>query len=137
MMFWFWMIIALILGIGELMTVEFLLLWFALGAVLAGLLAEVLPFLYQVAAFVLTSFFLTILSRKLIHRREVRTNISALSGKEALVVEMVQKLYCDRGLVKVDGELWRAYTDGEEIPAGKTVIVQEVVGVKLRVVPKR
>lgn len=135
-MFWFWMILAIILGIGELMTVEFLLLWFALGAVVAGFIAKILPFIYQLSGFVGVSFLLTVLSRKVVHHKEVRTNISALIGKEALVTETVQKLYCDRGLVKIEGEIWRAYSDEEEIPVGKTVIVQEVVGVKLKVAPK-
>lgn len=136
-MFWFWIILAIILGIGELFTVEFLLLWFALGAVAAGATAKVLPFLYQLSVFVLVSFVCTILSRKLIHHKEVRTNVSALIGKEAIVTETVQKSYCDRGLVRVEGEIWRAYTDEDDIPAGKMVIIQDVVGVKLKVTAKR
>lgn len=136
-MIWFWVIVSIFLGIGELLTVEFLLLWFALGAAAAAVIAKFLPFVYQLGGFVLVSFLLTVLSRRLLNRKEIKTNIAALIGAEALVIETVQRVYCDKGLVRVCGEVWRAFSDDEEIPAGQRVEILDVVGTKLKVTAKR
>jgi membrane protein implicated in regulation of membrane protease activity len=39
------------------------------------------------------------------------------------------------GYVRVDGELWRAETAGDEIPAGADIVVREVRGLTARVEP--
>jgi len=53
----------------------------------------------------------------------------ALVGKEALAVEKVSP---KRGMVRVEGELWIAYSD-EEYEAGETLKVLEVKGMQLKV----
>lgn len=131
---WIWIVLAIFLGIGELITVEFLLLWFALGAIIAAIIANFYPFVYQLFGFVLVSFCFTIFSRKIVLRRNgAKTNVSALIGKEGLVVETVKQAYCDHGLVKVGGELWRAFTEEGEIAPGSTVTIIKVLGTKLKV----
>lgn len=136
-MLWFWIILAIFLGIGELITEGFLLLWFALGAGVAAVMAKFLPFIYQLGIFVVISFLLTVLSRTVLNRNPAKTNVSALLGQEALVIETVQPCYCDRGLVKFRGEFWRAYCEEGTIPAGTTVIIMEINGVKLKVAPSK
>ncbi len=131
---WIWLILAIFLGIGEIMTVEFLLLWFCLGAVAAAIVANFYSFVYQLLIFVFVSLVFIIFSRRIIfHRNSVKTNISALIGKEAVVVEKVGPFYCKPGLIKVNGEFWRAYSEEEVIDPGVTVIIVEVDGVKLKV----
>lgn len=134
-MIWFWLILAIFLGIGEILTVEFFLLWFSVGAIGAAATACFYSFVYQLLVFVLLSLILVIYSRKMIlGKNETKTNVGALVGKSALVIEAIQKIYCDRGLVKINGEIWRAYTEEEEIPAGKMVTIIEVSGTKLKVI---
>ncbi len=131
---WLWLILGIFLGIGELVTVQFLLLWFALGAFAAAVTAIFYPFVYQLLVFVLISVIFTISSRKLVlWKNGTRTNVDALIGKEALVIETVQRVYCDRGLVKIHGEAWRAYCEDGEISVGTTVKIVEVNGTKLKV----
>lgn len=132
---WLWIILAIFLGIGELLTVEFFLLWFCLAAIGAAITAYFYPFVYQLAVFVLLSLILIIYSRKVIlGKNEARTNVEALVGQKALVIEPIQKIYCDRGLVKINGEIWRAYTEEGEIPQGMMVTIIEVNGTKLKVI---
>lgn len=132
---WFWLILAIFLGIGEILTVEFFLLWFCVGAIGAAITAYFYPFVYQLLVFVLLSLILVIYSRKVIlGKNETKTNVEALVGKNVLVIETIQKIYCDRGLVKVNGEIWRAYTEGEDIPVGTMVTITEVSGTKLKVI---
>lgn len=134
-MTWCWWILAIILAMGEMVSVQFVLIWFALAAGGTAILANFIPFLDQLISFVGLSFLLTVFSRKIVFPRgSAKTNIAALPGREGVVLETVQKIYCDKGLVKVDGEVWRAYTEGETILVGRKVIVQGIDGVKLRVV---
>lgn len=130
---WLWLVLGIFLVFGELLTREFFLLWFALGAFLAGILAFFLPFGYQ-----LLSFFFSMILRFLfwkinLDKKEPKTNLDTLVGKEAIVVETVQRVYCDRGLVKLNGEIWRAYCEGDSILAGTNVLIVEVSGAKLKV----
>ncbi|MCK4260704.1 MAG: NfeD family protein [Halanaerobiales bacterium] len=131
---WIWLILAIFLGIGELLTVEFLLLWFCLGALAAAVVANFYSFVYQLLIFVLISAVFIIFSRKVIWRRkEIKTNISALLEKEGVVVETVGPIYCKPGLIKFNGEFWRAYSEEEVIHPGVAVIIVKVDGVKLKV----
>ena len=127
-MSWFWLSLGVFLGIGELLTREYLLLWVALGAFVAGVSALVLPFVYQLMIFLTISYSFTISFKK--NRRKTR---DTLVGKEAIVVETVQRVYCDRGLVKIDGDFWRAYCDQDEIFKGTIVTIVQVNGHKLKV----
>lgn len=134
-MTWLWWILAIVLGMGEMISAQFVLIWFALGAAGAAIMANFVPFLHQLLTFVGLSFVLTVLSRQIIlPKGAAKTNIWALIGKKGVVMETVQKIYCDKGLVKVDGEIWRAFCDEEFIAVGHTVRVLGVDGVKLKVV---
>lgn len=130
---WFWLSLGIFLGVGELLTREYLLLWVALGALVAGISALVLPFVYQMIIFLLISLCLTVLSRKKNLEENGTKTRDSLVGKEAIVVETVQRVYCDRGLIKIDGDIWRAYCDQDEILVGTIVTIVEVNGNKLKV----
>ena len=127
-MSWFWFGLGIFLGIGELLTREYLLLWVALGAFVAGISALALPFVYQLMIFLMTSLSLTVSFKK-----NKRRAPDILVGKKAIVVETVQRVYCDRGLIEIDGEIWRAYCDQNEIFKGTVVTIIEVHGNRLKV----
>lgn len=136
-----WLVLAVVLGIVEIVTSGFFVLWFALGAVASALAAalgaDLIP---QFVVFVVVSAVLVVFTRplvqRLVERRRpaYRTNVSALEGRVGTVVSEVRPLEVT-GLVKVGGEVWTAVTDGGSIPAGVTVVVDRVDGVKLYVRP--
>ena len=136
-----WFLLAAALVVGEIFTPTFFLgalAVAALGAAAAGFLGASL--LVQVLTFAVAAGIGTALARPLAERylhsgvRSLPTNVAALIGAEARVTESIDR---DRmGRVKVRGDDWRAVSeDGSAIEAGARVIVTEVDGTTLHVVP--
>jgi len=136
-----WLVLALILGVAEILTTGFFVLWFAIGAV-AGAVAAAFggALLVQFVVFLAVSGVLVVFTRPVVQRfverrrPAYRTNVSALQGQVGTVVREVKPLGVT-GLVKVGGETWTAVTAGGPIPKGTTVVVEQVDGVKLYVRP--
>ncbi len=136
-----WLVLAVVLGVAEILTAGFFVLWFALGAVAAAAAAalglEVVP---QVVVFLAVSGLLVLFTRPVVQRvvegrrPAYRTNVSALVGQVGTVVKEVRPLD-PAGLVKVQGEVWTAVTRGGAIPEGAAVVVEAVDGVKVIVRP--
>jgi membrane protein implicated in regulation of membrane protease activity len=128
-----WIIAAVALAGGEMLTLTLFLGPLALAAVLAALVAlgggsvEL-----QVAAFVAGSVASLAIVRPIARRHlrtpaHIRTGAAALIGQSATVLERVDR---DRGLVKIGGEVWTARTYDEEhvIEPGKRVEVLKIEG---------
>jgi membrane protein implicated in regulation of membrane protease activity len=128
-----WLIAAVVLGIGEILTTGFFLAPFAVGALAAALLSAVGAGLaISLAVALLVSLVVLSALRPLAraHRRmppQIRTGTAALVGREALVLERTTE---DHGVVKLEGEHWsaRAYGDGEVFEPGQRVQVVEIRG---------
>ena len=137
---WIWVGIAVVLGIGELLTAGFFLLPFAVGAAAAAILAFLGVNLgLQLVTFVVISVvFLAVLQR--FAKQEQRdgpepAGAGRFPGKHAFVLEPVNRVE-GTGSVRVDTEQWRATTDGDgEIPVGEEVVITEVRGTRLVVEP--
>ncbi len=134
-----WVLVGIGLIIGEIFTLGFFLLWFGVGAFLAAGLALLgLGSIYQMLSFVLISFILIVSSRTIfkqfLFRKEVSisTNIEALIGQEALVMQMIGGK-SKRGLVKIEGETWSAISEEGIIEQDEVVRVKGVVGNKVLV----
>ncbi|MDN5325913.1 MAG: hypothetical protein PWP41_609 [Moorella sp. (in: firmicutes)] len=133
-----WVAIAIALIIAEIFTLTFYLILFAAGALGAALaMALGLPLAFQVGVFVVISvtlavFVQPILKRTLVLNHQGRpSNTGALIGQQGYVVEEVT---ADRGLVRVNGEVWSARSlDGQILNAGAPVRVVQVEGAKLLV----
>jgi membrane protein implicated in regulation of membrane protease activity len=131
----FWAIAAVILAVGEVLTVSFFLFPFALGCVAAALVDLVGGGSgLQAGAFVvLTGLGLGVV--RPIARRHVtmppalRTGTAALVGCTAVVTETIHN-DAGRGAVRLEGEVWsaRAYDDDEVIEAGTRVTVVDIKG---------
>ena len=131
-----WVVLAVALAIGEAFTATFLIIFFAAGALAAaGAAALGAPLLLQIIVFALVSALSVGAIRPIIrkHQRsalesgETPFGIEAIEGSQATVIEEVDD---DRGLVKIDGELWSARSfDGQEkyLP-GQRVRVMKVRG---------
>ena len=114
--------------------------WFAVGALLAMLLAMVGgPVWLQVTAFILVSAALLALLwplvRKYLNPNVEKTNVDAIVGSAGLVTAAIDNLLA-QGQVKLGPMEWSARsTSGEPIAAGTTVRVDRIEGVKVFVTP--
>jgi len=133
---WIWMIIAAIFVVGEIFTAGFFLLWFGVGAAVAGILALLgLSFGWQLAAFVVVSLVLFTSSRRFAERfsKKQPPGIGAdrFIGKQGVVLEDVDNVK-NIGRVRLDKEEWRADSEsGTAIPAGTQVEVVRLDGTHL------
>jgi len=135
-----WIILAIVFLAVEFGTVALISLWFVGGSVAA--LAVCLlggPLWLQVLVFGLISLALLLLVRpflkKYIDPKKVRTNVDAMRGRQAVLLETVDNLAAT-GSLELSGVVWTARSaDGSVIPAGTVVTVQGVEGVKLLVLP--
>lgn len=138
-----WFIGGVIFIIAELVTSGFVLLWFGIGAIAAGLLAVFgLGLSFQITTFLVVSSLLTIASRTIFEKffmRDapgggIRTGIDSLPGQVGMVVQASQGAL-NEAAVKVYGSTWTAYpAPGEEpLREGEQVEVDRVEGAVLYV----
>jgi membrane protein implicated in regulation of membrane protease activity len=131
-----WLIAACVLGVGEMHQGGFYLAPFALGALLAAIVALVgAGAVVSAVVFVLASALVFTTLRPVARRHRhlppsIRTGAAALVGRPAIVLERIAN---DEGVgcVKIDGgEVWtaRAFDDHEVIDAGERVEVVEIKG---------
>jgi membrane protein implicated in regulation of membrane protease activity len=143
--FWiFWTILGAILIVAEIFTTGFVLLWFGIGALVAGLagLLGVTSVPLQFLIFAIVSIALTAASRTIFvnyFSRErtggdLKTGADALPGKIGTVVTSSRGALHE-GAVKVFGSTWTAYpAEGEEpLEAGDRVEVDRVQGASIYV----
>ena len=134
-----WIVGALLLAVGEILTGGFVLLWFALGAFAAALCALLGGTLnVQLVAFGVCSLLLFAASRTIFRKVLMRgqpgraTNLDAMIGKQAEVIDAVGP-GLRPGTVKVGGETWQAISAGAGLGQGSLVIIESIEGLKLRV----
>jgi membrane protein implicated in regulation of membrane protease activity len=131
-----WLVIACLLGIGEMHQGGFYLLPFAIGAALAAVVSLLgVGALLSGVLFVVTSGVVVGAMRPVArrHRRlppPIRTGAAALVGRRATVLERIAN---DEGVgcVRIEGgEVWtaRSYSEDEVIEAGERVEVVEIKG---------
>jgi membrane protein implicated in regulation of membrane protease activity len=130
----FWILLAVVLAAGEIMSVSFFLAPFAVGALLgaaadlAGANAVVAVAVFLVSSGLLFGIVRPIGRRHLQTPARLRTGTAALIGQTAIVTQLIDN-DAESGAVRLDGELWtaRAYDD-EVIEAGHRVHVVEIKG---------
>ena len=131
-----WIVLAIALAIGEAFTATFLIIFFAVGALAAaGAAALGAPVLLQAIVFAVVSGLSVTAIRPIIVRHQQSAlesgdmpfGVEAIEGSPATVIEEVDT---DRGLVKIDGELWtaRAFDHTEKYLPGQRVRVIKVKG---------
>ncbi|MDD5091549.1 MAG: NfeD family protein [Candidatus Wallbacteria bacterium] len=137
-----WLIVGICCAIGEMLTYGFVLLCFSFGAFAAAAAAFFgLAFTMQMSAFVVIVVVLLASFRRIyldmISKGEsTPTNMQALIGKEAIVLEDIDNVG-GKGRAKVDGEDWSARSSGgEKIPGATVVVIKRLDGNKLIVEKK-
>jgi len=130
-----WILAACAFGVGELLTTSFFLAPFAVGALVAALVAAIgAPAGLAWGTFFVVSLLMLWVVRPIArsHRRmppQIRTGTAALIGKRAIVLERIAN-HEAVGCVRIDGEVWtaRAYDEDRVIEAGTPVEVVEIRG---------
>ncbi|MFU8875089.1 NfeD family protein [Micromonospora sp. SL4-19] len=131
-----WIVLGVLLAVAEIFTTTLFLIMFAAGAfAAAGAAALGAPVALQALVFAVVSTLCVLGVRPVIRRHarpaleggEQAFGVEALEGTTALVVEPVD---VERGLIKIDGELWsaRAYDATRSYAAGERVQVIKVRG---------
>ncbi|HEV8567064.1 MAG TPA: NfeD family protein [Actinoplanes sp.] len=131
-----WIVLAIALAIGEAFTATLLVIMFAAGALAAaGAAALGAPLLLQVIVFALVSGLSVGAIRPIIIRHarsaletgETPFGLEAMEGSHGTVLEEVN---ADRGMIKIDGELWqaRSFDGNEKYLPGERVRVLRVRG---------
>ena len=128
-----WLIVAAVLGIGEVATLGFFLGPVAIAAGLAAIVAAAGGAIgLQVGVFIVASVASLAIIRPIARRHlrtpgQIRTGAAALVGTRATVLERVD---AHSGQVKIGGEVWsaRAFMDGQVIEPGTRVEVAKIEG---------
>ena len=130
---WIWLIIAAVFVVGEIFTAGFFLLWFGIGALLAGIAALAgLSSAWQWGIFVVVSLVLFLISRRFAERftKKQPPGIGAdrFIGKRGIVLEQIDNDQ-NIGRIRVEKDEWRADSEtGEVIPVGTRIEVVRVQG---------
>ena len=130
-----WLILFVILLVIELFTVNLVSIWFAVGALAAGLVSYFIEnMMIQIAVFIIVSAISLLLTNKFVEKlrngKIVPTNLDRVIGKIGIVTEEITKL--EPGEVKVDGKRWSAIST-KKIKVGRKVEILSIDGVKLHV----
>lgn len=131
-----WLIIAVILGVIEAVTVSLISVWFAVGAIAAiipayfgvPLWGQILVFLaVSAVAFAFTKRFF----KDVVKVKKQPTNSDSLIGTDGIVTAEINNLE-GRGKVYISGLTWSARAfDGKDIPEGAVVKVERIEGATL------
>ncbi len=127
-----WLIAGILLLIAEVFTADFLFASIGISCLIASIPAFLgASFQFQIATFAIVGVIVFALVRPFAkriiqgknHARELGLN--TLEGKRGTVVEKINNNE-NKGRVKIDGDIWRAYsTNDEEIEEGASVIVKK------------
>lgn len=136
-----WLIIAGVCLVIEIITVGFLIFWFAIGALFAMIVSFFTDnLIVQTAVFVISSGLLIFATKPFVkkfmnNKQTLKTNVYSVVGKVGIVTTDINTIN-GNGQVKVDGEVWSAIGENEmNISKGTQVEIKEIKGVKAVVSP--
>jgi len=131
-----WIICAIVFAVLEGIISGLVTIWFTIGgAAAAALAAGGAPIPVQVIAFFVVSLVLLLFTRPILVKKlkvgREKNYTEQLEGKPGLVVEAIEPF--KSGQVKVGGIVWTSVGETEHFsaPAGGTVEIVRVEGVKL------
>lgn len=134
----FWLIVLIVAGIIEVVTVNMVSIWFAVGA-LVSLLLDIhnLSLVLQIVAFFLVSTLCFLIFILLVRPRFsastegiVPTNADRIIGQKGVVVKEIKPLE-NTGQILVMGQLWSAGSQEDKVIAIGTIVeVVEISGVR-------
>lgn len=136
MAWYYWLILGMILFVIEILTPGvFFFACLGIGAVCASFsslldLPAWFPWIIFAVTSILSIYFVRPLAKKIIKFKPEKSNVDALIGQIVLVVEAIEPP--NMGMVKVEGELWRAEAN-EKIEKDNKVKIIAIKGTHLEV----
>ncbi len=137
-----WLIIAGACIIIEMLTVGFLVFWFAIGALIAMIFSFFVDsIILQFSVFLICSTILLFATKPFVERfqkstPDYKTNSSSIEGESGIVTKEIDSNK-GTGQIKVHTETWSAKSlDGSNISVGTNITVEKIEGVKAIVKPK-
>ena len=135
-MWYIWLILIGVFAVAEIITPGFLVIWLSAGS-FCGMITSFFTddIVIQTAVFVISSaifiFFTRPLAKKLNSKeKNVVTNAFAIVGKKGIVLQDINPTL-GVGQIKVDGQVWSAKSEGQEIiPKDTEVFILAIDGVK-------
>ena len=135
-MWYIWLILIGVFAVAEIITPGFLVIWLSAGS-FCGMITSFFTddIVIQTAVFVISSaifiFFTRPLAKKLNSKeKNVVTNALAIVGKKGIVLQDINPTM-GVGQIKVDGQVWSAKSEGQEIiPKDTEVFILAIDGVK-------
>ena len=139
-MAWLWWVgVALVLGIAEMLMLTLVLMMLAGGALAAALVSLFgVPWWGQMLTMAVVSALLLSALRPWLLRNWrkrtplVETNVAGFVGRTAVVVAPVDAA---GGRIKVTGQVWTARTEAGALPVGASVRIVQIDGATAVVVP--
>ena len=136
-----WLIIAGVCIILEMLTVGFLVFWFAIGALIAMVVSFFIDnVVIQSTIFLISSTILLFATKPFVEKFQksspnYKTNSASIEGEKGIVTSNINNA-SGKGQVKVHTEVWSAQSlDGNDIPSGTEITVEKIEGVKAIVKP--
>ncbi|MBO4863631.1 MAG: NfeD family protein [Eubacterium sp.] len=134
----FWVIVAAVALVAEIVSLGLTTIWFTGGAIVAAIIGYMGgPLWAQVAAFIVVSTILLLVMRPIAKKYlaigQEKTNTDSLIGRiEKVLVEVDNN--AGTGKIKLGDVDWRAVSeDGSVIPEGTLVKIERIEGTKLYV----
>ena len=131
----FWIVFGVILMVIEILTPTFFIFWFGLGSLAAAVVAYFHEnTLLELLTFVIVSAILVLSTRRLAKKlsgEQIRSiNVDDIVGKEAIVIERVDNNAGTAGVVKINGDMWRAvsFDDNITFEKGELAVIEKVEG---------
>jgi membrane protein implicated in regulation of membrane protease activity len=124
---WWWLIVAAVLGVLEIVLPGVFLIWIAIAAAATGIAVAVfdIPFGYQIALFTLLAFVSVYSGRRVYARNPVPSSDPKLNDRTARLigrtVTVESAILNGEGRVRIGDSVWNAR--GPDAPAGSQVVV--------------
>lgn len=136
-----WLFLVILFLVAELITLGLTSIWFAIGALVAGISAMFgAPIWLQCVLFIVVTAVALASTRKLAKRfledRLEKTNAESLIGKTSTVIQTIDNLK-ETGKIRIGDIEWtaRSMHDRQVIPKDTKVIIRRICGVKCLVEP--
>jgi len=126
-----WTFVFVFAIIIESQTANLVSIWFAIAAIPCIIISAFpnIPFYVSIIVFTVLVVLLLAstrgLSKKIIGKAHLATNVDQIIGETAIVIKQITQL--ERGIVKINNDSWTAAST-EECNVGDKVFVEQVVG---------
>ena len=135
-----WLIISGVCLVLEMLTVGFLLFWFAVGALIAMISSFFIDsVIIQTTIFLISSTLLLFATKPFVKKfqkntPDYKTNSASIEGEKGTVIREINPE--GKGQIKIHSEVWSALSSNNDtIPVGTNIIVERIEGVKAIVKP--